>query len=62
VTKFYDGTHQNQETKSLQLGLHHFNPPPKASSLRFSIKEGRAWGVNNVFRISRIKGCRLNVK
>jgi hypothetical protein len=31
-------------------------------TMRFSIKEGRAWGLNNEFRLSRIKGCRLNVK
>ena len=31
-------------------------------TMRFSIKEGRAWGLNNVFRHSRIKGCKLNVK
>jgi hypothetical protein len=30
--------------------------------MRFSIKEGRSWGLNNVFKISRIKGSRCNVK
>jgi hypothetical protein len=30
--------------------------------MRFSIKEGRAWGLDNVFRLPRIKECRFNVK
>ena len=34
VTNFYNDIHRNQETKSLQLGLHHFNPPPLQSSTK----------------------------
>jgi hypothetical protein len=49
------------------LGLHHFNPPPKESSYKgdnevLHHKEGRAWGLNKEFILSRIKGCRLNMK
>jgi hypothetical protein len=35
--------------------------PHIKETMRFPIKEGRAWGLNNVFILSRIKGCRLNV-
>jgi hypothetical protein len=67
VTNFCNGTYQNRETKSLQLGLHHFNPPPKARSYKgvnevIHHKEGRAWGLNKEFILSRTKGCRLNMK
>jgi hypothetical protein len=67
VTNFCTETYWNQETKSLQLGLHHFNPPPKERSYKgdnevLNQKEGRAWGMNNEFRLSMIKGCRLNMK
>jgi hypothetical protein len=46
VTNFCNDTYWNRETKSLQLGLHHFNPPPKASSYKrvnevLHHKEGR---------------------
>jgi hypothetical protein len=46
VTNLCNGTHQNRETKSLQLGLHHFNPPPNESSYKgdnevIHHKEGR---------------------
>jgi hypothetical protein len=49
------------------LSLHHFIPPPKANSNKGDNevvyhKEGRAQGLNNELRLSRIKGCRLNVK
>jgi hypothetical protein len=49
------------------MELHHFNTPPKASSNKgdnevLHHKEGISWGLNNDFRISRMKRCRLNVK
>jgi hypothetical protein len=49
------------------LGLHHFNPPPKKISYKgvnevLHQKEERAWGMNKEFRLSRTKGCRLNMK
>jgi hypothetical protein len=67
VTNFCNDTYQNRETKSLQLGLHHFNPPPKESSYKgfnevLHHKEERAWRLNKEFILSRIKGCILNMK
>jgi len=34
VTKLCNDTYWKRENKSLQLGLHHFNPPPNASSCK----------------------------
>jgi hypothetical protein len=67
VTNFCNDTYWNRETKSLQLDLHDFNPPPKEISYKgdnevLHHKEGRAWGLNSEFILSRIKGCRLNMK
>jgi hypothetical protein len=60
MTNFYNNTYHNRETKSLQLGIHHFNPPPKAISYKgdnevLHHKEGRAWQLNKGFIISRKK-------
>jgi hypothetical protein len=49
------------------MGLHEFNPPLKEKSYKgdndiLHHKEGRAWGLNKGFILSRIKGCRLNMK
>jgi hypothetical protein len=67
VKNFCNDTSWNQETKSLQLGLHHFNPPPKERSYKgdneiFHHKEGVSLGLNNEFILSRIEGCILNRK
>jgi hypothetical protein len=67
VTNFCNRKKWNRETNSLQLGLHHFNPLPKESSFKgdnevLHHKKGIAWQLNKGFRLSRIKGCRLNMK
>jgi hypothetical protein len=54
VKNFCKETYQNQETKSLQLGFHHFNPPLKESSYKefnevLHHKEGRDWGLDKEF-------------
>jgi hypothetical protein len=47
---------KTKKPSSFQLGLHHFNPPPKgkliAKRQRYSLNnKGRAWGLNTVFRL-----------
>jgi hypothetical protein len=55
-----------EKVSPFQLGLHHFNPPLKEISYKRDNevfhKRSKRLGLNNVFKISRIKGCRLNVK
>jgi hypothetical protein len=66
MTNFYVSTFGTEKLSPFQLGLHHFNPPLKASSYKRENEVlhqiGKSLGLNNVFRLKRTKGCRLNME